>query len=641
MCGIAGIIKASGIDSRQLISMSESLRHRGPDDEGFFIIDKGKSSFLTGNDSVYKQHEHISQLKNPEISLGFVHRRLSILDLTVAGHQPMKLPDFEGVMTYNGEVYNYRELREELKTFGYTFSSDSDSEVILRAFAHWGKECVKKFKGMWAFAIFLPTSNTVFFSRDRFGIKPLCYFLKNETLVFASEIKAITVSGEYTPELEQKALYEYLVYGSLNEKKRTLFNNVFELPAAHNMVYDITAASLSFEKYYDLEKTVSEKLNTREQFTGEGYLSTLEQSINIHLRSDVPVGSCLSGGLDSSLLVAHAAQLTGSRFHTFTATFKEKEIDESYFAKQVIAGFSNITPHFTEPSSQQYWQDIEKLIWHQDQPIASTSMYSQWEVMKLAGANGTKVLLDGQGADETLGGYANFSGVFLLNLLLKAKFSLFFAEKNKLKEQRTLNPLREMGRAFFYKLPGKLKQVARNKNRIGNNLLNESFKNNFSGITFPLYKAATFRDASVSAVNSGLQSLLRYEDRNSMAFSIESRVPFLEHETVEYAICLNDTEKIKNGWTKYPLREYLHKQNLPEIAWRKDKKGFITPQAKWKQELKPQLLAYIHDYPLPAFVNKTQLLQYVNSDMNNSNSLSEFWKMIAVMKWMQIFKLSV
>lgn len=642
MCGIAGIISRESIHVPSLLKMSQTLRHRGPDDEGFFISDLNKQNhFLSGPDSIPNPDlQKLNTFHNENnFKLGFLHRRLSIIDLSPAGHQPMSLHDDNYIITYNGEIYNYKELRIELEKQGFSFSSGSDTEVILCAFRHWGRECVKKFVGMWAFAIYDKQNNEVFFSRDRFGIKPLYYFWNHKTLAFASEIKALfNVPGIYAKGLLDES-YEFIAFGSLNNPDYTLFKDIKQLSPGTNLIYNLSTHSFRTEQYYTPGANVASNNSTDDFY--EKFDALLTDSVNIHLRADVEIGSALSGGLDSSTLVAMAAgMLENKNFKTFTATYAEKNIDESSYAKIVSGSLKNVTPFYATPSSQSYWQTIDKLTWHQDLPINSTSMFAQWEVMKSAASQNVKVLLDGQGADEILGGYYNFAGIYLIRKLKQLRFKGFISERNFLKQNFTPNINSAIGRASFYFLPAFAQRAARSKKRLSYHFLSFDKSLPAPKILIPDRGGKTFKEQSVLSMKYGMQDLLRFEDRNSMAFSIESRVPFLDHRLVDFCLNLPDEQKINKGWTKLILRKKAETLLSKEVAWRKDKMGFLTPQQVWKKESKQELLQVINECEIPGFINRNYLLELCNNDFGNSSHLSEFWKVVSFIKWINTFKVT-
>jgi asparagine synthase (glutamine-hydrolysing) len=637
MCGIAGIVSKSGVNTSTLSRISETLRHRGPDDEGFYISNS-EEYFLKGNDTVkgYDSLSHILSFDRTEsFPLALVHRRLSIIDLSRAGHQPMELNHL--VIVFNGEIYNYREIRTELKKEGFTFRTESDTEVILAAYVHWGKSCVTKFIGMWAFAIYDRLKNELFLSRDRFGIKPLYYFFSAGLFAFASEIKALLEVKEIEPVASLGRTFEFIAYGATSNPQKNLFRNILQLPPGHHLIFNINEHHFAQEKYYDCENAVNNyrlPVNSHETFN-----ALLESSVTLHLRSDVEIGSALSGGLDSGTLVAMAADsLKDKTFKTFTASYQEKGIDETGFADLVSGSRSNIRAFYARPTSENFWKDLDRLTWHQDLPVNSTSMFAQWEVMKAASQEKIKVLLDGQGADEILGGYYNFAGIYLLQLLKDLRFAKFSREHRLLKANFTPAINTAMGRAAFYFLPDSLQAFTRSRKRLSFDFISPEFRERSAQIKIPGRGGHSFKEQSHLSMAYGMQDLLRYEDRNSMAFGIESRVPFLDHRLVEFCIALHGDEKIKDGWTKFILRKKAEKILPAEVAWRKDKMGFLTPQQSWKNESKEELREFLTAKDLPAFVNKKLLLELAENDFAGAAQLSEFWKMISFLNWAKIFK---
>jgi asparagine synthase (glutamine-hydrolysing) len=637
MCGIAGIVCPEGVNAGDLRRMSASLRHRGPDDEGFLLAGESVQAYR-GDDTVQELSSltHLDQAASA--TLGLVHRRLSIIDLEASGHQPMQHQEYW--LVYNGEIYNYRELREELARDGVAFKTGSDSEVLLAAYAKWGSACVQHFIGMWAFALYDRVRNCLFISRDRFGIKPLYYHFSKGKFAFASEIKALLQLSFVSPCAKLKPLLEYISFGATSLPSGNLFSEIETLPPGHNLVFDLAAFEVKAEQYYDLGQQVRAyqvPANAQESFS-----ALLQHSVDIHLRADVSVGSTLSGGLDSSTLVAlAAARVPQRKFKTFTASYRESAIDESAYARRVTDRLPNADPHYAYPSIDRYWEDLEKITWHQDLPISSTSMYAQWEVMKLARKEQTKVLLDGQGADEILGGYYNFAGLHLIELLKRGKLRAFFLEKQALKGNFAPNINSTIGRAFFYFLPEGLQRRIRAKKRLGMGFVSTVFAGELASVKVPERGGRSFREQSMLSMQYGLQDLLRYEDRNSMAFSIESRVPFLDHRIVEFCIALQNEWKIKDGWTKYILRKAAEPHLDRAVTWRRDKMGFLTPQKSWLEHSRNELRSFLGDAQLPPFLNKEELLRVARSGLNESAHLSEFWRVISFIKWWQVFNVKL
>ena len=642
MCGIAGIICLSGIDICELQAMSQSLHHRGPDDEGFCLIDRcGKIQPCSGVKGAQTPSApgHILSFSNGNYIAGLAHCRLSIIDLSILGHQPM-LWHGRYLIVYNGEIYNYIEIRQELISKGYEFQTETDTEVVLAAYLEWGNACVNKFVGMWAFVIYDATDKIFFISRDRFAIKPFYYFISAHVFVFASEIKALFQSKLVKKELCQPRLYEYLNFGKLNDPSHTLFENIFEIPAGCNAVYNLSARRLQIKQYYQITSNI-DKITLSDSLAISRYEALFAESVRIHMRSDVDVGFCLSGGLDSSAIVAFSALCSPLKsLKTFTAAYRDSVVDESFYANKVINHFNGTNGFFIYPEADDLWAEMEQFLFFQDLPVSSTSVFAQWKVMQLAHSQGMKVLLDGQGADEVLGGYSYFPGIFLIELLMNCQFLSLIKESFLIKKNKSVNIFNEIARAGYYFLPSNIQIALRKNNRVGFSFLDSSFTNAYNYVAPFKDNRANYLETSLSSIKHGLVELLRYEDRNSMAFSIESRVPFLDHRLVEFSLSLENNKKLKNGWTKYILRKIIENK-LPEgIVWRKDKKGFITPQGQWKKGLQHKLIQYLYDIKWPAYFNRNKIEFFIESELSQNTHLSEFWKLIFIIKWFEINKLT-
>jgi asparagine synthase (glutamine-hydrolysing) len=642
MCGIIGIINPKGTPPETLAALSASLRHRGPDDEGFFLVDNHQISRQYGGVntiSFLDQMPNILQCEKGDARVALIHRRLSIVDLSPKGHQPMSTQDLQHTIVYNGEVYNHKEIRRELEGRGHIFRTESDTEVVLYAYLEYGAKCVEKFVGMWAFAIYDSAKKSIFISRDRFGIKPLYFYHKKDHFAFASEIKTLLLLDEVQPDVHAKDFIEFLSFGATTKPFDNLFSAVNDLAPGHNLTYDLQESRVTIERYYDVRAATR---NTSITDARTQYAEAFEESIDLHLRADVQVGSCLSGGLDSSAIVAFAApKMGGNTFHTYTAAFEEADVDESNYAKMVAGEFSNIEAHFTYPTADQLLRDIDKLIYHQDLPIGSTSIFAQWQVMKAAHKNNMKVLLDGQGADEVLGGYYNFAGIYVLEAAKRMKFGKAVGEYRALKRNFTPNMKNATARAAYYFLPEFMQRKVRAKQRLGMHMVGHEFQNVVQNIEVPKRGGKTYREHSFLSLEFGMYELLRYEDRNSMAFSIESRVPFLDHRLVELSLAMRNEDKLRKGWTKHILRKTIEDRLPKEIVWRKDKKGFVTPQQSWKNAVMPTLKEYIQSSDIPPILNKSYILDLCGQDLSNNSHLSEFWRVFSVLKWLEKYKVNI
>jgi asparagine synthase (glutamine-hydrolysing) len=635
MCGIAGIYNPSGVDTRFLTEISKTIRHRGPDDEGFMIIDQNNSvQYLKGRDTITE----LANLPSVETFTGaarlaFVHRRLSIIDLSPAGHQPMVASEFGLSIVYNGEIYNYLELRLELQHLGYTFKTESDTEVILLSYKQWSENCVSHFIGMWAFAIFDHNKNILFCSRDRFGIKPFYYYEKPGLFAFASELKALFALPQIKPEMDEAKAIEFLVNSNMNFQGKTFFSGIYHLNQGHNMVYDLKTGKSSVQKYYQLQ--ISNSLDNISPNDAVSQFSDLiESSIKLHLRSDVPVGSCLSGGLDSGTILARvmSAGLT-NKFSTFTAAFPGSHVDETKYIRALKERY-DFSDFYTYPDLNKILREADLFLWHQELPVQSTSMFAQWEVMKLAHEHSVKVLLDGQGMDEILGGYSEFTGSYLLGMLTKGRFHKFLKAYSDLKSNyKTSSILNELSRASFYYLPEIFRYRFYSARRIGSSIISRNYNDVLKEMKFPERITNSMKETSVNSINNILPALLRYEDRSSMAFSVESRVPYLDHRIAEFCLNLPDELKIHKGWTKYILRKSSEPYLPNDITWRKEKFGFVTPERLWTEQVKEHVYEIVMENNIPAIIDRRNLLNILQSRINDNIKYGEIWKILLFIRW--------
>ncbi len=622
MCGIAGIISKREHPMKLLETCSSLLKHRGPDDEGFTKLEKEGFIHYHGEDSPMPTDKLVGTF-----SCALVHRRLSILDLSSAGHQPMYDPDSNYAIAHNGEIYNYREIRKELESEGISFISDTDTEVVLKAYIKWGADCQQKFIGMWAFAIIDRNKNVAFLSRDRFGIKPLYYALRHDTFGFSSEIKPLLETGLATREVSLHKLAQYVSYGTLVKARDNLFNDIIDFPPGHSATVDLNTCHFQTTPYYEPGQAK----------TSSSFNDLFNSSINYHLISDVEVGSCLSGGLDSTAIVTSVNQL-GREIKSFTASFPGSDIDEKKYVDMVEG---TIEKHYCYPSSADLISDIDRLIYHQELPIGSSSIFAQWSVMKLASEKNIKVLLDGQGADESFGGYYNFAGIYVLELSKKGKFKAAKKAYAQLKQNFTPAMKNATARAGYYYFPTGMQRRLRKQTRLGMKFISPEYDKYAKALEVPDRGGKSFREHSILSLQYGMYDLLRYEDRNSMAFSLESRVPFLDHRLVDYALNLDSSEKIVEGWTKYPIRKYLEPHQPEELVYRKDKIGFATPQNDWKKEVAEHIKAYVQNCDMPDFFHKEFILELCDKEELSNTDLSEFFRLYSVLKWVEIMEVEI
>ena len=558
MCGIVGKISFNNqaITENELKKMADTIVHRGPDGEGYWI--------------------------NDDKFLGFGHRRLSILDLSDKGKQPMHYQNCS--ITYNGEIYNYLEIRSELINKGYKFYSDTDTEVVLAAYNEYGQSCLNFFDGMFAFVIWDNKKKILFGARDRFGEKPFFYYKDKTQFSFASEMKALFSIG-ITKIPSKSMIYNYLVYDVVEnpyDKTETFYKYIYQVPPSHSFTLKLNGA-FELKKYWDIYH--KNKLDTSYKEATEKFHLLFNNSIKRRMRSDVKVGTSFSGGIDSSSVASCIINnFSNNKLNTFTARFKEKEFDEGYFIDCFKSKY-DITSHYTWPKEDLIIEELDKVFYHQEEPFGSTSILAQWEVMKLAKEQGVTVLLDGQGADETLAGYYKYF-LYFLNEKYRENKSIF---KNELEFiEKNLMLKNYLPKTFYVdnNFP-KLKSLVSNKIRpyriksLASDL-NSDFVKSFRKNPSPFKNFVNLGEALYfDTMKYGLGKLLRFADRNSMAFSREVRLPYLSHDLVEFVFSLPADYKMNKGWSKKILRDSMESYIPKEIAWRKDKKGFQPPEERW------------------------------------------------------------
>ncbi len=565
MCGIAGILSTCSekISLTHLKKMTDALAHRGIDGERLWENSKG--SVLIG------------------------HRRLAILDLSEAASQPMQFLD-RYTITFNGEIYNYIEVREFLKAKGYIFQTKSDTEVILAAYDYWKEDCLSHFEGMFAFAIWDEKDQQLFAARDRFGEKPFYYFENENYLLFASEMKALWAVG-VDKSLDAKMLLNYITLGHVQnaaDKEQTFFNEIYSLPPAHYFIYKPSQHTITIKEYWKIDKEKSIEINEEEAIEKFNFL--FSNSVQKRLRSDVPIGTSLSGGIDSSSIIYKVAQLheLPSELQTFSAVFPGYDKDESKYIN-LISKELNIQNNKIEPTADGFIKDFEKICYHQEEPFQSSSIYAQYKVFDLAKQKNAKVLLDGQGADEILAGYPKYIHWYLQEVVSRKKLG---AANNQLKVFRENNIAFEWGIKNIFAAFLPLHTVMRLERKefkktidhpdVTADFLYLQKGREWEGIHKPI--VTKLNDIlHFSTTKLGLEELLRYADRNSMAHGREVRLPFLDHQLVEFIFSLPSNFKIQNGFTKWLLRKVMDKKLPDEIVWRKDKIGYEPPQKLWMQ----------------------------------------------------------
>jgi asparagine synthase (glutamine-hydrolysing) len=614
MCGITGFVSPRPIMAGAVARMNQLIRHRGPDDEGYLLFrSPGAPPIACGGPdtpddaydglSPYAAGARIEACADMPVTLAFGHRRLSILDLSACGHQPMCTPDRRYWIVYNGEVYNHLELRAELEAVGYRFHSRSDTEVILAAYQEWGQDCMRRFVGMWAFAIHDCRTGEIFLARDRFGIKPLYYWVAPDgAFCFASEIKQFTVFPGWKAGINPQRAYDFLAWGASDHTDETLFAGVYQVRPGHGIrlhehhFHADRDGRVASTQWYALQA---------EPFVGSFADAAAEfgarftEAVAVHLRADVPVGSCLSGGLDSSSIVCVVNRLLRAQGathlqQTFSACSDDPRFDERAWIDEV-ARATEVRAHHVYPRLQDLFDDAPSITWHQDEPFGSTSIYAQWNVFRLAAANGVNVMLDGQGADEQLAGYHEYFAPRFAGLLRSGQWLRLWRDVAATRRMHGYSPLHAARQVANVLLPEALRQPLRA--RAGKAHATPDWLNlEALGATpdDPLARLGAYSD-SVREVSRSqltatrLQRLLHWEDRNSMAHSVESRVPFLDHRLVEFVLGLPDDFKIAAGVTKRVQRAGMSGVLPDRIRDRVDKRGFETAEVVWMRKQAPDL----------------------------------------------------
>ena len=610
MCGISGIVnqKGSTVSREEIKCMNDLIAHRGPDDEGF----------------------HFGR------NFAFGHRRLSILDLSDAGHQPMSYLD-RYVITYNGEVYNYLEIRKELEEDGYVFASDTDTEVILAAYDRWGKECVQRFNGMWAFALYDREYDIVFCSRDRFGIKPFYYTETDGKFIFGSEIKQLLPFFKENS-ANKKILIDYLVTGFLEYSQETFFEAIYKLKPSCNLEYDLKTHTYRIDRYYDINEE-DDIAEMDEKNAIDIYESKFEHAIKLRLRSDVKVGTCLSGGLDSSSVAAFASRFyhreSGERFVAIHAKSIEKASDESGYANEV-AEYCGLDLHVVEPTTEDFQSTMTEVIYAQEEPFGGPSIFMQYFVMKKAKELGCKVMLDGQGGDETLLGYEKYYPsaywhIFKKDGLFSAIREIVSSYKNNQKMSPKWIIIYFVG-SFFSTL--RIFKYKHEASFLKRRYLNQDFE--FINTLSKKYSDA-FELQKYEIYSTNLPVLLRCEDKNSMCCSVETRLPFIDYRAMQTALNIDVKHKIRDGWTKYILRKIIDGKLPGNVVWRKNKLGFNAPDSTWLNAYEATMIEEIRSSNILRHIcDMDQLLKRYKS-MN----MRLKWRIYNIAKWEKVYNVSV
>ncbi|MBW4439243.1 MAG: asparagine synthase (glutamine-hydrolyzing) [Pleurocapsa minor GSE-CHR-MK-17-07R] len=596
MCGISGVWWLDGrlIDGALVLAAANTMRHRGPDGEGHLLLNTrtGAHDPRIGPDTPpgLPFHTPIDSPAEFAPDLSLSQRRLAIIDTSPAGHEPMTVRDSQAAgrlwLTFNGEIYNYIEIRDDLRALGYTFHTECDAEVILQAYAAWGTDCLSRFVGMFAFALWDQDKGHLWCARDRFGVKPFYYTADAGKFAFASEMKALRVLSPEASAPDMTQLAWFLHTGGVFNPPYTFFEGIRELRGGHTLL--VTRDGVGEQiPYWDVN--IARARETYDYTDPEAELLRLmRDSVRLRLRADVPVGTCLSGGLDSSTIIALATEQLGdaARMNSFSSIYPVKGLDERRYI-DIMAGRCGAIRHETTPQPDGFMAALEKITWHQDIPTASPTLYSQYNVMALAHGVVT-VLLDGQGADELFGGYLSHVVVHLRALQKRDPLRFMregasFAAEVYPRFFAFANPREFAARALFTLRHGRRPPGALRSDYVPAAQSREATRharafNSGDALNDHLYQ---------SVMQESIPALLHYEDRNSMAWGIEARVPFLDHRVAEFALGVPGDLKVRGAETKRFARRAFSRVLPDEIAWRKDKLGYPTPFGVWLRSHAP------------------------------------------------------
>jgi len=660
MCGITGILSPSAIKIETLKGMNNAIRHRGPDDEGFVLFDVDNFSVYGGHDTSqeswqsevsYTPVKKITECEKIDAIFALGHRRLSILDLSSFGHQPMCDETGRYWVAYNGEIYNYLEIKDELKAKGYHFSTNTDTEVILAAFREWGIHCQHKFNGMWAFILYDVQDRVIFVSRDRYGIKPLYYWIGPcGTVYFASEIKQFTVSEGWQAIINGSRVYDYLYYSLTDHTVETLFKGVYRvLPghyvheSANRLIHVAKTGTLKQNSWYQAEENTFSG-----SFTDavDQFKTRFIDSVRLHLRSDVPIGSALSGGLDSSSIVSvinkvFSGNASDQIQKTFSSCSHDMRYDERNWMDLVVEA-TGVEAHFVYPNGGDIFSLTETIIWHQDEPYDSQSAFLGYHVFEEARKNGVLVLLNGQGADEYLSCYSELKLLRQRELLMKGRLYDLFNELTSIGEVTSL--IRSI---LFQLIPGSLRLNIATKtfrHRKLNEMIDHSLLISQRQHPYDIHAYHKSKKQEISyyqLFRDPLQRYLRWEDRNSMAHSVEARVPFLDHRLVEFTAGL-PLEFLDAPFSRKRVLVEAMKGILTEkVRTRADKKGFITPEKRWfMEDFKNEFLVYFDehiDYS-KGIIDSIKAREYLVAMQDGKVPFDLlYWRMLLLCVWMKRF----
>lgn len=659
MCGISGIIDFGTSETRyslpaMLHKMTNSLAHRGPDDEGYLLFYPDGGETVAYGDATHASLKgkgvHIGSA-NTQAMAGLGHRRLAIIDSRPAGHQPMTSADGRFTIVYNGEVYNFQDLRLQLIKHGYTFTTDTDTEVLLACYAHWGDFMTKYLEGMWAFVIYDREKKILFGSRDRFGVKPLYYTITNHYFAFASEAKALVGLPFIDAKVFRPAAFEYLVNGKLEYESQSLFVDVNEVASATSFHFRLEEKVYKSWTHYNLGYKPDLGSFDAEKFKHHSHKvrKSVTTAIKDRLVGDAPVGVFLSGGVDSSAIACLLNKViketpnanVGSQIKAFTAGYDDRKLDESRYAKRVVEQIG-ADWHRIVPKGDQFIHRLEEMAYAQDFPVLGTGTFSHYLLMEKASKEGIKVVLDGVGGDELFSGYRHHFNIYMRDLWREGAYGQYLA--NLLAANTSFasrgSLLRARGRQLYFAFAEKYRKSLISQETVWEY---QYLRPEFWGRYKKKFDISTLKNLNATMhsefTDYKLKYMLRNADRNAMHFGVENRVPFVDnHRLVEYLFNLPIAYKIRYAQSKILLRSALGNTLPREILFRRDKKGFEGPDARWLMEQKGPLLEYMSHEMRDLYDVKA-----IQKDWNkivsraHSDGTQRIWRLIFFAAWRKAY----
>ncbi len=548
------------------------------------------------------------------------------MDLTEDGRQPMVYKN-DYVITFNGEIYNYLEIKEVLLNEGYTFQSKSDTEVILAAYHFWGEACVHQFNGMWSFALYDKKKDLLFCSRDRFGVKPFYYTVTDKQFVFGSEIKQLL---PFLPKIScnKKVMLDYLIVGIEEYNNETFFESILKLEQGSNLIYDLKNHQFEIKKYYQLTLDPALK-NVKEDEAVRKYASQLNDAVMLRMRSDVEVGTCLSGGLDSSSITAISSnlmrQMDGKPIKAIHAKAEEKNIDESEFAQDVV-NYCGANMEMVTPTFEDFYRVLDTVIYSQEEPFGSPSVVMQYFVLEKAREQNCIVMLDGQGGDESLLGYEKYYPAFLMEKKGLKKWTEFFNSSKNSKLSK-LDLVKYY--VYFTNYSIRMNRLKKRHQYLKPSVLKSFHSEILRELTSNYLNIDALQKLEIGKTQ--LPHLLRYEDKNSMLHSVETRLPFVDYRCVEMALSMPNQYKINKGWTKYLLRKGMEGKLPDKVIWRKNKLGFNAPENTWLGKIQDEMVVAIQHSNL-----LQSIIDFNKMDFNKLD-LRTKWRLFNIAKWEQLY----